>query len=198
MPEDLKLGVIVASTREGRRGEAIAHWFHAILAARLPDATQAELIDLRDFRLPSYDYPSPPMVAERAYTEATARTWVDKVASLDGYVVVTPEYNHSFPGGLKNAIDHAFTGWANKPIGFVSYGGMAGGARAVEQLRLVAIELRLVPVRDEVNLKLGAGALDAHGQPAEEIQAKRAAALADTLLWWARVAKDGRANHPLR
>jgi NAD(P)H-dependent FMN reductase len=110
---------------------------------------------------------------------------------------VTPEYNHGYPGGLKNAIDHGFAVWANKPVAFVSYGGTAGGARAVEQLRLVAIELRMVPIRDEVNVRLIGVALDERGQPTEEFYAKRAAAMIDTLLWWARVTKEGRERHPL-
>jgi NAD(P)H-dependent FMN reductase len=98
---------------------------------------------------------------------------------------------------LKNAIDHAFVAWANKPVAFVSYGGTAAGARAVEQLRLVAVELRMVPIRDEVNVRLIGVALDAQGQPTDEFYAKRAAAMIDTLLWWARVTRDGRENHPL-
>jgi len=194
MESDLKIGVILASTRDGRRGEGLAQWIHAQLAER---TAGAEIVDLRQWRLPNYDHAVMPPVAEKSYTDATARTWVEKIAALDGYVIVTPEYNHGYPGGLKNAIDHAFTVWANKPVGFVSYGGMAGGARAVEQLRLVSIELRMVPIRDEVNIKLSAGALDERGRPTEEIYQKRGAALIDTLLWWARVAKEGRENHPL-
>ncbi len=194
MAADLKLGVILASTREGRRGEGIARWIHALLSAR---DVSAELIDLRDWRLPNYDHPQPAFVAEKSYTDPLARGWVDKIGSLDGYLIVTPEYNHGYPGGLKNAIDHAFTVWANKPVGFVSYGGMAGGARAVEQLRLVAVELRMVPIRDEVNVKLIGGALDERGQPSGEPYAKRAGMMIDTLLWWTRVAKEGRARHPL-
>jgi NAD(P)H-dependent FMN reductase len=115
---------------------------------------------------------------------------------LDGYVVVTPEYNHGYPGGLKNALDHAMAAWANKPVAFVSYGGTAGGARAVEQLRLVAIELRLVPIRDEVNVRLIGVALDEHGRPTDDFYAKRAALMIDTLFWWAHVTRDGRQKHP--
>lgn len=194
MDIDLTLAVILASTRDGRRGEGLARWIHELLAER---EVATELLDLRDWRLPSYDHAAMPPVAEKNYTDATARAWVDKIGALDGYVIVTPEYNHGYPGGLKNAIDHAFTVWAQKPVAFVSYGGMAGGAWAVEQPRLVAIELRMVPIRDEVNIKLGAGALDERGRPTEEIYAKRAAALIDTLLWWARVSKEGRERHPL-
>jgi len=194
MDSDLKLGVILASTREGRRGEGFARWIHALLSER---GRPIELLDLRDWRLPSYDYPVAPPVAEKSYTDPTARGWVEKIGALDGYVVVTPEYNHGYPGGLKNAIDHAFAVWANKPVAFVSYGGTANGARAVEQLRLVAVELRMVPIRDEVNVRLIGVALDERGQPTDDFYKKRAASMIDTLLWWARVCKDGRERHPL-
>ena len=195
MNSDLKLGVILASTREKRRGEGFAHWIFALLAER--SGVAVELLDLRDWRLPNYDHAAGPTVAEKNYADPVAKAWVERIAALDGYVIVTPEYNHGYPGGLKNAIDHTFTTWANKPVGFVSYGGMAGGARAVEQLRLVAIELRMVPIRDEVNVRLIGAALDERGRPTEDVYAKRAAAMIDTLLWWTRVTKDGREKYPV-
>jgi len=193
--DDLKLGVILASTREGRRGEGFARWIHALLAGR--QGAQVELLDLREWRLPSYDHAAMPGAAEKSYTDPTARGWVEKIAGLDGYVIVTPEYNHGYPGGLKNALDHGFAVWANKPVAFVSYGGTSADARAVEQLRLVAIELRMVPIRNEVNVRLIGASLDERGQPTEEFYAKRASAMIDTLLWWARVAREGRERHPL-
>jgi NAD(P)H-dependent FMN reductase len=195
MESELKLGVILASTREGRRGEGFARWIHARLSER--QGAKIELLDLRDWRLPNYDHAAMPGVAEKSYTDPTARGWVEKIDALDGYVIVTPEYTHGYPGGLKNAIDHGYAAWANKPVAFVSYGGTAAGARAVEQLRLVAIELRMVPIRDEVNVRLIGVALDERGQPTEEFYAKRAAAMIDTLLWWARMTKEGRERHPL-
>ena len=195
MDADLKLGVILASTREGRRGEGFARWIHGLISQRQDVAV--ELLDLRDWRLPNYDLAAMPGAAEKAYTDPAARGWADKIAALDGYVMVTPEYSHGYPGGLKNAIDHVFVGWANKPVGFVSYGGTAGGARAVEQLRLVAIELRMVPIRDEGNVRLIGVQLDERGQPTEEFYAKRAAMMIDTLLWWTRVTREGRERHPL-
>jgi NAD(P)H-dependent FMN reductase len=194
MDAALKLGVILASTREGRRGEGYARWIHALLSAHQGATT--ELLDLRDWRLPSYDYAAMPTAAEKSYTDATARGWVEKIASLDGYVIVTPEYNHGYPGALKNALDHAYAAWNDKPVAFVSYGGTSAGARAVEQLRLVAIELRMVPIRDEVNVRLIGIQLDEHGQPTDSFYAKRAGVMIDTLLWWARVTKDGREKYP--
>ncbi|MGO9839372.1 MAG: NADPH-dependent FMN reductase [Polyangiaceae bacterium] len=195
MDADLKLGVILASTREGRRGEGFARWIHALLSER--KGSEVALLDLRDWRLPNYDHAGMPPVAEKSYTDPTARGWVEKIGSLDGYVIVTPEYSHGYPGGLKNALDHGYAVWANKPVAFVSYGGTASGARAVEQLRLVAIELRMVPIRDEVNIRLIGVSLDEQGRPTEEFYARRAAAMIDTLLWWARVTREGRERHPL-
>jgi NAD(P)H-dependent FMN reductase len=195
MDSDLKLGVILASTREGRRGEGFARWIHALLSER--KGSEIDLLDLRDWRLPNYDHAAMPPVAEKSYTDPTARGWVEKIGALDGYVIVTPEYSHGYPGGLKNALDHGYAVWANKPVAFVSYGGTASGARAVEQLRLVAIELRMVPIRDEVNIRLIGVSLDERGRPTEEFYAKRATAMIDTLLWWARVTRDGRERHPL-
>jgi NAD(P)H-dependent FMN reductase len=191
----LKVGVILASTREGRRGEGYARWIVELVTAHAQ--LEPELIDLREYRLPNYDYAAMPSVAEKAYADPTARRWVEKIRALDGYVVMTPEYNHGYPGGLKNAMDHASLAWANKPIAFVSYGGTAGGARAVEQLRLVAIELRMVPIRDEVNVRLVGLTLDEAGRPTDAFYAKRAAAMLDTLAWWALVTKEGRTQHPL-
>jgi NAD(P)H-dependent FMN reductase len=195
MDSSLKLGVILASTREGRRGEGFARWIHALLSER--KGSETDLLDLRDWRLPNYDNAAMPPVAEKSYTDPTARGWVEKIGALDGYVIVTPEYSHGYPGGLKNALDHGYAVWANKPVAFVSYGGTASGARAVEQLRLVTIELRMVPIRDEVNIRLIGVSLDERGHPTEEFYAKRAAAMIDTLLWWARVTRDGRERHPL-
>jgi NAD(P)H-dependent FMN reductase len=117
-------------------------------------------------------------------------------ASAPRCAVVTPEYNHSFPGQLKNALDTVYAPWGYKPVGFVSYGGFAAGARAVEQLRLVAVELRMVPVREEVNLRLVGLAADERGQPTDPLYARKANALLDDLAWWGRVLRDARTNHP--
>src|SRR5579863_7680261 len=108
MDSPLKVGVILASTREGRRGEGFARWIHGLLSERQAVAT--ELLDLRDWRLPNYDHPAMPPVAEKNYVDSRARGWVEKIGGLDGYVIVTPEYNHGYPGALKNTIDHAYAG----------------------------------------------------------------------------------------
>ncbi len=195
MADDVRIGVILASVREGRRGEAFAHWIRGLLAER--PGVEVELLDLREWPLPPYAHRDTPNVAEKAFAEGSLeRRWADRIAAQDGFFVVTPEYNHSFPGSLKNALDAISGPWNHKAVAFASYGGFAAGARAVEHLRLVAVELRMVPVRDEVNVRLVGYAADERGRPADPLYAKKAKAAIDDLLWWARVLKEGRAHHP--
>lgn len=143
------IGIILGSTRPNRNGEAVARWVYDIAAQR-GDA-QFELVDLRDFPLPHLDEPLPPAMGQ--YQNEHTKQWAAKIASFDGFVMVTPEYNHSTSGVLKNAIDYLYAEWANKAVGFVSYGGV-GGARAVEHLRLVAGELQMADVRQQVALSV--------------------------------------------
>ena len=191
----LRIAVVLASVREGRRGEPLARWIHGLAAAR--PGVEAELLDLRDWPLPPYALRDTPAVAERSYAPGSLeRRWAERISAADGFVVVTPEYNHSFPGQLKCALDAVYAPWNHKPVAFVSYGGFAAGARAVEQLRLAAVELRMVPVRDEVNVRLPGYAADERGHPADPLYGKKAQALLDDLLWWARVTRDGRERPP--
>jgi NAD(P)H-dependent FMN reductase len=145
----LKIAVIIGSTRPGRNGEAVAKWVYE-LAKKRSDA-EFELVDIKDFNLPLLDEPVPPAMGQ--YSKPHTKLWAAKVNSFDGYVFVTPEYNHSISGALKNAIDFLFREWNNKAAGFVSYGS-AGGARAVEQLRLVLAEVQIATVRNQVLLSL--------------------------------------------
>jgi NAD(P)H-dependent FMN reductase len=190
--DTLRIGIILASTRRVRRGERYARWIHEILVQR--PALDVQLIDLRDHRLPAYEAEEMPPAVERSYADPIAHRWSELIWGLDAYVIVTPEYNHGYPGQLKNAFDHVHVGWWYKPVAFVSYGGNAGGARAVEQLRNVAVEVRMVPVRGEVNLRLIGLQADDAGRPTDPYYVKQANAMIDQLLWWARVAKDGRAK----
>jgi NAD(P)H-dependent FMN reductase len=191
----VRIGVILSSVREGRRGEAFARWIQELLVAR--EDVDVELLDLLEWPLPAYRHPTPPNAAEKLFApESLEGRWRDRVAALEGFVIVTPEYNHTFPGALKNALDAIYAPWNLKPVAFVSYGGFAAGARAVEHLRLVAVELRMVPVRDEVNVRLPGYVADAQGRPADPLYARKAQATLDDLLWWARVAREGRTRHP--
>jgi NAD(P)H-dependent FMN reductase len=144
-----RIGIILGSTRPNRNGEQVAKWVYDIASQR-GDA-EFELVDLRDYPLPHLDEPLPPAMGQ--YQNEHTRQWADKIASFDGFVIVTPEYNHSTSGVLKNAIDYLYAEWNNKAVGFVSYGSV-GGARAVEHLRLVAGELQLADVRQQVALSL--------------------------------------------
>src|SRR5216117_3050651 len=145
----LRIAIILGSTRPGRNGEAVAKWVHEIAQERT-DA-EFELVDLKDFNLPLLDEPMPPIMGQ--YSKPHTKAWAAKISSFDGYVFVTPEYNHGVPGALKNAIDFLFREWTDKAAGFVSYGG-AGGARAVEQLRLVLAEVHVATVRAQVLLSM--------------------------------------------
>ncbi|MGY1810096.1 NADPH-dependent FMN reductase [Blastococcus sp. SYSU D00669] len=144
-----RIGIILGSTRPNRNGEQVARWVLDV-ASRRADA-EFELVDLRDYPLPHLDEPIPP--SQGRYQGEHTRQWAETIASFDGFVIVTPEYNHSTSGVLKNAIDYLYAEWNNKAVGFVSYGAV-GGARAVEHLRLVAGELQMADVRQQVALSL--------------------------------------------
>jgi len=144
-----RIGIILGSTRPNRNGEQVARWVYDIAAGRT-DA-EFELVDLRDYPMPHLDEPLPPSLGQ--YQNEHTKQWADKIASFDGFVFVTPEYNHSTSGVLKNAIDYLYAEWNNKAAGFVSYGSV-GGARAAEHLRLIAGELQMADVRQQVALSL--------------------------------------------
>ncbi|MDP2593855.1 MAG: NAD(P)H-dependent oxidoreductase [bacterium] len=145
----LNIHIIVGSTREGRFSEKPAQYMYAELAKR--EGVKAELIDLRDWPLPFFDASVTPSYKKEPYPHEIVERWAASVAEADGYIIVTPEYNHGYPAVLKNALDWVFKEWAYKPVGFVSYGS-AVGARSVEQLRQVAIELSLVPLRPAIHI----------------------------------------------
>lgn len=146
----IRVAIVTGSTRPGRKNEAVARWIYD-LAKKRKDA-EFELVDIADYNLPLLDEPMPPSRGE--YTREHTKRWAEKIASFDAYVFVTPEYNHGISGALKNAIDFLYREWNNKAAGFVSYGGSASGARAVEQLRLVMGELMVADVRAQVLFSL--------------------------------------------
>jgi NAD(P)H-dependent FMN reductase len=145
-----RIAIITGSTRPGRKSPDIAAWVHQI-ASRRNDADYG-IVDLADHDLPHLEEPvAAAMTGD--YRHPYTRRWSETIAAFDGYVFITPEYNHSMPGVLKNAIDHLYTEWHDKPAGFVGY-GTHGGTRAVEQLRLVMGELHIADVRAQVALSL--------------------------------------------
>ncbi|MEU8953645.1 NAD(P)H-dependent oxidoreductase [Streptomyces sp. NPDC048518] len=184
--QTLKVAVVVASTREGRFAPTIADWFTGLTAQR-PDL-EVDVIDLAEAGLPDRLSKEPgPEV-----TDISCR-----LGGADALVVITPEYNHSFPASLKTVIDWHYTEWRAKPVGFVSYGGMAGGLRAVEHLRQVFAELHAVTVRDTVSFHGVWDHFDASGAPKEPAGAEAAAkTMIDQLIWWGRTLRDGKAARP--
>ncbi len=145
----LKIAIIVGSTRPNRVSPQVAKWVLE-LASKRGDATY-EIVDIADFDLPVFDEPMPPAMGQ--YTHGHTKRWAETVASYDGYVFVTPEYNHSISGALKNAIDFVYGEWNNKAAGFVSYGS-TGGVRAVEHLRGIMAEVQVADVRAHVSMSL--------------------------------------------
>lgn len=189
----LRVAVIVGSVREGRQGRAVTDWFLRTAAGN--DGLELDVIDLADVRLPLVmpgwgGTPDPEAAA--ALADVTPR-----LAAADAFVVVTPEYNHSFPAALKNLIDWHHGQWQAKPVGFVSYGGLAGGVRAVEQLRLVFAELHATTVRDSVSLHGPWSGLAEDGSPRDAAVCEGAAkGMLGQLAWWGRALRAARAIRP--
>ena len=138
----MRIAIIIGSTRPGRHGLKVAQWAHDIAATRT--SATYELVDLADFELPLFDEPVPPAMGPP--TREHTRRWAEKVASFDGYLILTPEYNHGPPAALKNALDFLFKEWNNKAVGFVGYGG-TGAVRSVDILRMICSNLELADVR---------------------------------------------------
>lgn len=180
----IRLAVIIASTREGRFGPTVADWF----VDRATDhSTEVDVIDLADYTWPAI---------MRGDPTADLQEFCQRIGSAEAFTIVTCEYNHGYPASLKNAIDHAQEEWFAKPVGFVSYGGIAGGLRAVEQLRQVFAELHMVTVRDTVSFHNAHSQFDDSGQLSDPEPANAAAkVMLDRLLWWARALRDARAAH---
>jgi len=182
-----RLAVIVGSNREGRFGPNIAKWFVTQTEARAD--VEIDLLDIGEIELP---------VVYGTGGEAMA-DFLARIDAADAFVVVTPEYNHSYPAALKQAIDYGKAQWEAKPVGFVSYGGVSGGLRAVEHLRGVFAELHAVTVRDTVSLHMYFGMFNEDGDLIEPEPVNAAAkTMLDSLNWWALALKRARAERPYR
>lgn len=192
--ETINIKIILGSTRQNRFSDKPGAWM--LGETKKKDGIESELLDLRDYPMPFYDEPmSPAMIKDGAYSNEIVKRWAAKIKEADAFIIVTPEYNHGTSGVLKNALDSVYAEWNNKPVSFVSYGGVSG-ARAVEQLRTVAIELQMAPIRSAVHIPGGPwNLLDEHGNLKEAVFVpfeKSAAAMLDQLLWWARALKTAR------
>jgi NAD(P)H-dependent FMN reductase len=188
----IKIGIIVGSTRPGRKALDVARWVLDIAGMRA-DAV-FELVDIQDFNLPLLDEPVPPSLGQ--YAQPHTKAWAAAIAGFDGFVFVTPEYNHGTSGALKNAIDFLYKEWNNKAAGFVGYGS-AGGARAIESLRLVMGELMVADVRAQVMLSLFTDFENfATFNPAEHHE-QAVDAMLDQVVAWSRALKTLRPDAPV-
>lgn len=185
-----KIAIIISSTREARFGDKPAKWIYDIAAQRSDIAV--ELLDLRDFPLPFFDE-----VASNAYVPSTnevAQRWQKKVAEFDGFIFITAEYNRSITAVLKNALDYAYPEWKRKAAAYVGYGSV-GGARAIEHLRLISVELQMAPTRNGVHIQGGDFmAVWQQGKSLTELThlLPNITAMLDDLVWWATALKVAR------
>jgi NAD(P)H-dependent FMN reductase len=144
------LQIIIGSTRPGRRGGAVGQWFHDLAVRH--DSFTVELIDLAEVGLPLLDEPRP--AGHGPYTREHTRRWSSRISAGQAYVFVVPEYNHSYNAATKNALDFLKEEWQSKPVGFVGYGGIAAGARAVQALTPVVVSLGMTPIPRSVHIPL--------------------------------------------
>ena len=186
-----KLQIFIASTRPGRAGLPVAEWFAE--RARRHGFFEVELVDLARVNLPFMDEPNHPML--RRYTHEHTRRWSASVDSADAFVFVTPEYNHSFNAPLKNAIDYLNHEWRYKPVGLVSYGGVAAGTRAVQMITPVLTALMMVPLTEAVHIPFVSQFLSEDGQiHANEVMEQAADAMLTQLGRWSEALEPQRAR----
>lgn len=151
-----KIGIILASVRDGRVGESVAK--HVLKLAQASATIEYSLIDLKEINLPMLNEPYPAVMNNYQYTHT--KSWSKTIAGFDGFIIVTAEYNHGYPAAIKNALDYLYVEWNNKPLAFVGYGYSASGARSIEQLRQVVSYLQLKPLWKDVVINLGINSKD--------------------------------------
>lgn len=189
----LNIKVIAGSTREGRFSDKAAAWVAEEIKKQ--EGIAVEVLDLRDYEMPFFNEPVSPSYKQEPYKNEAVARFTKKIEEGDAFVMVTPEYNHSTSAVLKNALDWVYQEWNNKPVAFVSYGSV-GGARAIEQLRQIAVELQMTPIRNSVHIpgeqyfpvlfgKVSASDLFSS-------QSEKSEAMITQLLWWTRALKNAR------
>lgn len=183
-----KIQIITGSTRPGRLNDQVADWIYDIACQR-PEL-DVEIVDIADYNLGNLDEPMPSL---GQYVQEHTKKWSAKVSEADGYIFVSPEYNHGVSGALKNALDFLYSEWNNKPAGFVGYGN-AGGARSVEQLRAIAGELQIADVRRAVHFSILDDFENFSAFKPRNVQRHEghAAEMLDQLTAWARALKSVR------
>ena len=189
----MKILIIIGSTRQNRFSEKPANWIFE--EAKKRKEFEVELLDLRNYPLPFFDEPVSPSFAKEPFSNENVKKLSKKINETDGFIVVTPEYNHGYPAVLKNMFDYIYKEWNKKSIGFVSYGSV-GGARSVEQLRQVAIELQMAPIRQSVHIPTQLFFDIIMGKnndenPFDNLKSQ-ADSFLDQLIWWTKALKDAR------
>lgn len=181
----------MGSIRENRLGEKVANNVMEVLEKR--DDADYELVDLKDFPLPLYDQPVPTSAMQEPYIDPVMAKWQKTIEDADGYIFITAEYNRSIPSALKNAIDYVYYEWNKKPMAVVSYGNAAGGSRAAEHLRSMAIELQMAPVRIGVHIPFVWEKFDESGKLVDfDRYANTINDMSDQLNWWTKALKTAR------
>jgi NAD(P)H-dependent FMN reductase len=165
----MRLMVIFGSSRHGRKGGVVADWVKR--KVEQDERIEIDYVDLQQLNLPFFDEPLSPFSMKRKnveYSNEQGKAWAERVGRAEGVLIVTPEYNHGYTAVLKNALDWVGPEWVDKPVGFVSYGGISGGSRVVEQLRTVTIELGLVQVANPIHFNFFEKAFNESGEPERE------------------------------
>lgn len=195
MTDTLNVKIILGSTRPKRISEHLTPW--VLEQVKKAGGIEAEVLDLRDYPMPFYDEAvTPSGIKDGNYEKDVVKKWAQKIEEADGYIIITPEYNHSIPAVLKNALDYVYYPWNKKAVGFVAY-GTVGGARAVEHLRGVAAELQMVSARVVVHIPAPWSLQDESGafKPgALEPFEGAAKGMLEQLIWWGKAAKGARAE----
>ncbi len=183
----LKIAIIIGSTRPGRVGESVAKWFYN--QVKNTNEVEFEVIDLVEQKLPLLDEPSPALYGK--YENDATKKWSELIAGFDGYIWVTPEYNHSTSAALKNAIDYLYHEWSKKPVGIISYGSQSG-VRAAEHLKQIALQLQMHPIFEGIYISAPWAAVDEKGDVKPENLAGDPAEFTKDLVWWAEILKKSK------
>lgn len=188
---DPRLHIIIGSTRPGRVGPSVAHWFHEYAVAH--GGFDAKLVDLADFELPVYDEPMHPRLQQ--YEHEHTKRWSASVAEADAYVFVTPEYNYNPTPAFTNALNYVYREWNYKPCGFVSYGGLSGGMRAVQMEKLLVTTLKMMPMVEGVAIPMVQNQIDEQNHfHSNELIDDSAQTMLGELLRWAKGLRAMREN----
>lgn len=189
----INIKIIIGSTRQGRFGDKPAQWIQDEISKM--DGVESEVLDLRDYSMPFFNEAMGPAMIPEPYTDKVVQKWTAKIAEADGFIMISPEYNHGYAAVLKNALDYVYKEWNRKPVGFVSYGGVSG-ARSVEQLRQVVVELQMAPIRSAIHFPtdkwmpvlMGKSSSDELFTATKDNLEK----FMDDLLWWTKALKVAR------